>query len=106
MAHPDLQITGGRGGGVGGHSHSEPEIRGRGSLKTNFFRPLGPQFGLKIRGGHPSPGSVTASCSVTHLLAYTQQLELFRDGPGCSSSSLFKNTVNTSGINNLMLPVI
>lgn len=32
------------------------------SLKTKIFWPLGPQFGLIIRGGHgPSPGSTTAT---------------------------------------------
>ena len=46
LADPDLQIR------VGG-SHLDPEIRGGGGrrLKKNFFRPFGPQFGLKIRGG-------------------------------------------------------
>ena len=45
VADPDLQI-GGRGGG-----HPDPEIRGKPGLKKFFFRPYGPQFGLKIRGG-------------------------------------------------------
>ena len=40
------------GGGAGG-----------GCLQKNFFRPFGPQFGLKIKGGpgppSPSPGSAT-----------------------------------------------
>ena len=45
VADPDLQI-GGRGGG-----HPDPEIRGKPGLKKIFFRPYGPQFGLKIRGG-------------------------------------------------------
>ena len=41
---PHLQIGGGGG-------NSDPEIReGRVSPK-NFFRPFGPQFGLKIRAG-------------------------------------------------------
>ena len=44
MADPDLQI-----GGVGGRE-----------VSNLFYRPLGPQFGLKIRGGGPSPGSPTA----------------------------------------------
>ena len=49
----------------GGPGHPDPEIRrwGARSLKQNFFRPFGPQFGLKIRGlpgpPGPSPGSVT-----------------------------------------------
>ena len=48
MPGPDLEI---RGGGEGG------------GLQKNGFRPLGPQFGLKIRGGggpDPSPVSATA----------------------------------------------
>ena len=32
---------------------------GGGSLKKTFFWPFGPQFGLKIRGGRPSPGAAT-----------------------------------------------
>ena len=44
MADPDLQIRVGGGGG-----HPDPEIR--------FFRPLRPQFSLKISGGG-SPGSL------------------------------------------------
>ena len=47
MADPDLQIRMGGGGGGGGHP--DPEIR--------FFRPLRPQFSLKISGGGP-PGSL------------------------------------------------
>ena len=45
-ADTDIQITG------GGH----PEIREMPGLNKNFFRPFGPQFGLKIRGeGRPGP---------------------------------------------------
>ena len=60
MADPDLQIRGvGEGGG-----HSDPEL-GRARTPKFFFRPFGPQFGLKIRAGGagppvPSPGS--ANC--------------------------------------------
>ena len=50
MTDPDLQIRGEPG-------HPGPEIRG-GGVSKNFFRPFGPQFGLKIRG--PSPGSDNA----------------------------------------------
>ena len=54
MADPDLQIKGGPG-------FPYPEIRGEAGLNF-FFRPFGPQFGLKIRGpgapGH-SPTSAT-----------------------------------------------
>ena len=49
MADPDLQIRGGGG-------HPDPAIRGGWSQKV-FFRPFGPQFGLKIRV--PSPESAT-----------------------------------------------
>ena len=56
VADPDLQIR-------GGPDHPDPEIRGEGGLQKDFFRPFGPQFGLKIRGAGPlgtSPGSATA----------------------------------------------
>ena len=46
MPDPDLEI---RGGGEGG------------GLQKNVFRPLGPQFGLKIRGGGPDPSPVSAT---------------------------------------------
>ena len=45
VVDPGLQI---RDGGAGGHP--DPEIRGGGGLKK-IFRPFGPQFGPKIRGG-------------------------------------------------------
>ena len=52
---------------IRGGGHSDPEIRGRGSVSNKyFFGPLGLNFGLKIkgRGGGgrpgPSPGSATA----------------------------------------------
>ena len=68
MEYPDLQMGGGGGGGGGGGvtpprgeggggggggGHPDPEIRWGG-----FFRPFGPQFGLRIRGwgdGPPGP---------------------------------------------------
>ena len=34
----------------GGGGDPDPEIEGSG-FKKNFFRPFGPQFGLKLRGG-------------------------------------------------------
>ena len=42
----------------GGSSHQDPEIRGGGGAvsRIKIFRPLGPQFDLKLRGA-PSPGS-------------------------------------------------
>ena len=52
---------------IRGGGHSDPEIRGRGSVSNKyFFGPLGLNFGLKIkgRGGGgrpgPTPGSATA----------------------------------------------
>ena len=64
---PDLPIRGGGGGHPGlpirgGAGHPDPEIIGVERSKKNFFRPLGPQFGPKIRGAGspgPSPGSAT-----------------------------------------------
>ena len=46
MADPDLQIRGGGGGGG-----AAPGDRGGGRSPPKFFRPSGPQFGLKIREG-------------------------------------------------------
>ena len=48
------------------------EIKGVSCLQKFFFRPFGPQFGLKIRGGGggspgPSPGSATEEISVLFL---------------------------------------
>ena len=42
---PDLGIRGG-----GGGWSSRPLDEGGGGLQKQFFRPFGPQFGLKIRG--------------------------------------------------------
>ena len=47
----------GVGGGGGGGDHPDPEIRGGGRLLKKFFRPFGPQFGLKIRGCPGPSGS-------------------------------------------------
>ena len=58
MADPDLQIRGAR--------SSRPSDKGEwgeGGLKNVFFRPFGPQFGLKVRRGG-STGSVTAIAKV------------------------------------------
>ena len=49
MVALELQI-----GGGGGGRQPDPEIRGVRSQKI-FFRPLGPQFGLKIAGGPLGP---------------------------------------------------
>ena len=43
MVDPDLQIRRGEGGGGG--------RKGRTQSQKKLFRPRGPQFGLKIRGG-------------------------------------------------------
>ena len=60
MAAPDLQDK-----GEGEPDHLYPEIMGGGGAapsKKDFFRPFGPQFGIKIRGERvfPSPGSASA----------------------------------------------
>ena len=54
---PDLDIRRGEGGGGGGNP--DPEIRGRSPVSKIFFRPFGPQFGLKIRGGGGLPKKLT-----------------------------------------------
>ena len=55
IADTDILITG------GGH----PAIRGMPGLNKKMFRPFGPQFGLKIRGGggpgSPSPFPISAT---------------------------------------------
>ena len=56
FADPNLQIR--------GPGHPDPEIRGMGRSKKNFFSApkIGPQFGSKVRGAGPpgpSPGSAT-----------------------------------------------
>ena len=70
VAYPDLQI---KGGGEGRGGHPDVEIRGRGqSQKSFFFRPFGPQFGLKIRGkGPPGPLSWIRHCNPLTLLFTT-----------------------------------
>ena len=51
--------------GGGGYPDPEiPEIRGWPGLQKIFFRPFGPQFGLRMGGGGgkppgPSPGTAT-----------------------------------------------
>ena len=45
MADPDLQIR------ERGPRHPDPEIMGGPVSRKKFFRPFGPQFGLKIRRG-------------------------------------------------------
>ena len=63
MADPDLQIRMGVGGGGVGFGHPDPKIR--------FFRPLRPQFSLKISGvgggGPPGPSPGSATVIVMHL---------------------------------------
>ena len=44
-------VVGGEGGGaLGGNDHPDREMRGA-AVSKKFFRPFGPQFSLKIRGG-------------------------------------------------------
>ena len=46
---------------------SRPPDKEGGGLKNNFFRPFGPQFDLKIRGGGGSPAPLPwiRQCSQT-----------------------------------------
>ena len=71
VADPDLQVSEG-GGGVGGLTHLDPEIRGvgglGGGLKKIVFWPFRPQFGLKIRGGGAFPGSASEAANRLHRL--------------------------------------
>ena len=60
VADPDLQIRGRPG-------HPDPKIRGGSGNKKDFFWPLGPQFGLKIRGMGRSPGSSPGSATASLL---------------------------------------
>ena len=92
MADIDLQRMGGVGGGGEGGSHPDhpdPEIREKGAV-SNFFRPFGPQFGLKIKGGERgppdfSPGSATEGYCLTQF-TYTTA---FRKEPlKCSRTTL------------------
>ena len=53
VADPDLQIRG------RGRGHPDPETRGIPILVPVPVPVFGPQFGLKIRGLGPSPGSAT-----------------------------------------------
>ena len=53
MSDPDLQIR-----GVLGH-RTDPEIKEGGGVKKIFFRPFGPHFWYKNKGGGTSPGSAT-----------------------------------------------
>ena len=64
MVDPDYQIKGGRGG------HSDPEIKVKPRSPKIFIWPLGPQFGLKIRGAWLLPGSTAREgfCSHTRMV--------------------------------------
>ena len=50
MADPDRQMM-----GRGVVSHPDSEIKGGGGVPKKIFQPLGPQLGLKIRGGARAP---------------------------------------------------
>ena len=43
-----------------GESRPSDKVGGGGRSQKIVFRPFGPQFGLQIKGGGPSPGSATA----------------------------------------------
>ena len=98
MPHPDLEIRG------GGDSHPEPLIRG-GSPKKIFFRPFGPQFGLKIGGDQgplgPSPGSATrwSSCVQCTTLNRTMESTAGRIQPSWHSEQIFPSLYMAAVIN-------
>ena len=71
MPDPDLEI---RGRGGGGCRSSRPLERGGGSLQKKFFRSLGPQLGLKIRGG-PDPPALLLDPPLTRQENRTHQRE-------------------------------
>ena len=59
VANPDIPIRRGPG-------HPDPERREMPGLQKFFFRPLGPQFGLKIREGPgPSGPSIRSATEVS-----------------------------------------
>lgn len=47
------------------------EGEGEGGLQKKFFRPFGPQFGLKTRGAGPSPWSATAKSRAKQQLQHS-----------------------------------
>ena len=55
---PDLEIRGGGGS-------SRPLDKGRGGLPKTFFRPFGPQFGLK-KEGEPGPRAPESATDMFH----------------------------------------
>ena len=80
----------------GGGGHLDPEIIGGGDLQKNFFRPFGPQFGLKIKGDAPAgpwPGSATGQTSTMGYLSITP---LFLPDSTYIDSCLDLSTTTTS----------
>ena len=69
MPDPDLEMGGGRGGG----GSSRPLDKGRGQSPTQFFRPFGPQFRLKIRGS-----ATSSNHDYQHRLTYDSDVILPR----------------------------
>ena len=76
MANPDLEKR--------GEGNSDPEITG-GGLKTTFIWPVGPLFGLKIRGGHPGPSPGPATDSHIGICAAPKGMVFapYRSESGC-----------------------
>ena len=97
MPHPDLEI---RGGG-----QSSRTFDGGGGLQKNFFRPFGPQFGLKIGGDPgplgPSPGSATrwSSCVQCTTLNRTMESTTGRIQPSWHSEQIFPSLYKAAVIN-------
>ena len=92
MADPDLQISlgvGELGGGGGGDSNPDSEIRGGPGLPTFPFRPFGPQFGLKIKEGPRPHRLIHWICNFTTQEMFAEVLRtVFRSFQKYSSQPL------------------
>ena len=59
------------------HSSPDPEIRGIPGLKKSFFRPIGLQFGLKIRGGGGRGGGRSLAPPLDPPLGFSFKIEFY-----------------------------
>ena len=84
-----------RGGALGGNDHPDREMRGA-AVSKKFFRPFGPQFGLKIRGaGAGGPGTSPRSANGGPFHTRTDQMSAGQSKNEMSSQS--KLQVNERG---------
>ena len=89
MPDPDLET---RDGG----QLSRPLDNGEPGLQKNFFRPFGPQFGLKVRGGVGTPGPLPwiRQCLLMDYL-YTNLVSLKIETDGFLFSKIYKKILYT-----------